>query len=164
MTAPKGFTLVEVMVVVTLVAILCVAGSPFTRAWTTNSEIVTAKGVLSQAVSRAKSLAMRNQLGIDTGQSAAAICLDSNKKLEVRYASVTGTSNVNCNVNVGTVNWKSSVSTNITLKNSSNTLSCLCFDSKGQPNNTASGCTSCASSTTITISASGVEDETISLY
>lgn len=160
-----GFTLIEVMVTVSLMSILFFVGMPLTKGWTTNTEVTSSKGVLTQAIGRAKSLAARNQMGVDSGNAASAICFTTDKKVQVRYATTSATTTVNCAAsNTSTLDWSAPISANLTFNVSNTALSCICFDSKAQIITTASGCTSCAASTAITISATGIENETVSIY
>ena len=164
MNISRGFTLVEVMVAVSLIAILAAVGAPLTAQWTTSAEQTSAKGVMAQAVGRAKALAMRNQFGINEDKSAAAICLSNTNQVQVLTASSTITS-VNCGTGGGVSTWQSTMGSSLSFKVAGSTLSCLCFDTKGKIINTsASSCNACAGSTDITISANGVSDDTFTLY
>lgn len=159
-----GFTLVEIMVVVAILALIVLVGAPLTSGWSASADMVNGKGALIQAVSRAKSMALRNEVGVTEGNSGAAICIDSNKKIEVRKPT-SASSSANCSTNGGTAVWSTNTSLNLTFKVGTDTLSCLCFDNKGQViSSVAASCDTCGSSTQVTLSASGVDDETISLF
>jgi prepilin-type N-terminal cleavage/methylation domain-containing protein len=157
-----GFTLIEILIALALIATLAMVAVPLGSSWTSSAESVNTKGVLAQAIGRAKSAAMRNANKIADTNAAVAICLTSGK-VEVREASGAVTS-AHCSSNGGSAAWSGKIGTSLTVKSGNNTLSCLCFSTKGQLNTTASNCTSCASSTSFVFSGTGIEDETIAIY
>ncbi|MFO1369884.1 MAG: prepilin-type N-terminal cleavage/methylation domain-containing protein [Marinagarivorans sp.] len=162
MKAAAGFTLVEILIAVALIATLAFAVVPLGTSWTTSAESVNTKGVLSQAISRAKSTALRNGNKISETNAVTAVCLSSGK-VEVREASGTVTS-AHCASNGGSATWSNKIGTTLTIKNNSQALSCMCFSSKGLLVTTPSNCTSCATSSTFEFSGSGIENETIAIY
>jgi prepilin-type N-terminal cleavage/methylation domain-containing protein len=158
----SGFTLIEILIALAIVATLAFATISLGSSWTSSAESVNTKGVLAQAIGRAKSTAMRNANKIADTSAAVAICLTSGK-VEIHEASGTITS-AHCNTSGGTTTWSGKIGTSLSIKSGSNTLSCLCFSNKGQLNTTASNCSSCASSTRFIFSGQGIEDETIAIY
>ncbi|HRH78333.1 MAG TPA: prepilin-type N-terminal cleavage/methylation domain-containing protein, partial [Cellvibrionaceae bacterium] len=153
MKAAAGFTLVEILIAVALIATLAFAVVPLGTSWTTSAESVNTKGVLSQAISRAKSTALRNGNKISETNAVTAVCLSSGK-VEVREASGTVTS-AHCASNGGSATWSNKIGTTLTIKNNNQALSCMCFSSKGLLVTTPSNCTSCATSSTFEFSGSG---------
>lgn len=162
MKTAAGFTLVEILIAVALIATLAFAVVPLGTSWTTSAESVNTKGVLSQAISRAKSTALRNGNKISETNAVTAVCLSSGK-VEVREASGTVTS-AHCASNGGSATWSNKIGTTLTIKNNNQALSCMCFSSKGLLITTPSNCTSCATSSTFEFSGSGIENETIAIY
>ena len=164
MKTALGFTLVEIMIAITLVAILAMVGAPLTNSWSTSADMVTAKGVLRQAITRAKTVAVRNEFGLTENKSAAAICIASDKKIEVRRANNSNNS-ASCNTNGGTVVWKASISQTLAVKRGTTAFSCACFDNKGQILTSAvAACSACGANTNLTLSATGVDDEAVNIY
>jgi|GEM_PF-1611294 len=162
MKAASGFTLVEVLIVVALIATLAMAVVPLGNSWTSSAESVNTKGVLSQAISRAKSTALRNGNKIAENNAVTAVCVSSGK-VEVHEASGTVTS-AHCSSGGGSTTWSNKIGTNLTIKNNGTTLSCMCFSTKGLLVTTPSNCSSCASTSTFEFSGSGIENETIAIY
>lgn len=82
-----GFTLIEVMVVIGLVAFLLTLGVPLAREWVLSAHQREAAGTLSEALGRAKALALRNPQGLtDQTLPAAAMCLTAGKLVVVPAA------------------------------------------------------------------------------
>ncbi|WP_284321888.1 type IV pilin protein [Dyella acidisoli] len=80
----QGFTLIEVMVVIGLVAFLLTLGIPLAREWVLSAHQREAKGALDEALGRAKALALRNPQGLtDQTLPAAAVCLTAGKLVVV---------------------------------------------------------------------------------
>ncbi len=162
MKTAAGFTLVEVLVVVAVIATLAFAAVPLGNSWTSSAESVNTKGVLSQAISRAKSSAMRNGNKIAETNAVTAICVTSGK-VEVREASGTVTS-AHCTSGGGTATWSNKIGTSLTIKNNSQAFSCMCFSTKGLLVTTPSNCSSCATTSTFEFSGSGIDNETVAIY
>lgn len=162
MRLSSGFTFVEILIAVALVATMAVTAISMGDGWTSNAESVNTKGVLTQAIGRAKSSAMRNGNKIAETNSAVAVCLTSGK-VEVREAGGTVAS-AHCEANGGTMSWSAKIGTSLSIKANNQTLSCLCFSTRGQLITSSSNCSSCASSTRFEFSGAGIENETVSIY
>lgn len=157
-----GFTIVELLIVLALIATLALATVPLGNTWTSSAESVNTRGVLTQAISRAKSTSMRNGNKITETNAPVAVCLNPGA-VEVREASGTVTS-AHCNSGGGNVIWRGRIGTNLTIKVNNQVFSCLCISTKGLPITTPSSCGSCSSSTTFEFSGSGIDNETIAIY
>lgn len=71
----SGFTLIEMLVTITLVGILIAVGLPLTSAWVDNAKITETESALQNAISVAKTQALRNPNGVDSqANPVAAIC------------------------------------------------------------------------------------------
>ncbi|KAF1687218.1 hypothetical protein B1992_04335 [Pseudoxanthomonas broegbernensis] len=74
-----GFTLIELMVGIAIMAMLLLAAAPFTRDWVDGTRQMRARSNLLEAVGQARSRAMRNPLALTSaqaGQGAAAVVYD----------------------------------------------------------------------------------------
>jgi prepilin-type N-terminal cleavage/methylation domain-containing protein len=74
-----GFTLIELMIGITIMALLLLAAAPFTQAWVDGTRQMRARSNLLEAVGQARSLAMRNPQAIDLAasvQGVAAVVYD----------------------------------------------------------------------------------------
>lgn len=162
MNRQTGFTLVELLIVLAVIATLALATVPLGNSWTSSAESVNTKGVLSQAISRAKSTAMRNGNKITNTNAATAVCLNRGT-VEVREASGSITS-AHCNSGGGNIAWSGKIGTDLTIQVNNQAFSCLCISTKGLPVTTSSSCSSCASSTTFVFSGSGIDNETVAIY
>ncbi|MDM9650224.1 prepilin-type N-terminal cleavage/methylation domain-containing protein [Pseudomonas wenzhouensis] len=74
----RGFTLVELMIVIALIAILAMAASPFTSEWSNSAQRQAAKNNLVMAYGQAKAAAIRNDcstaIQLEFGTSIAVKC------------------------------------------------------------------------------------------
>ena len=124
MVSERGFSLVELMVVLALLGFLLMLVVPFTSTWSANAKLRDAENLLHQGVGRVKALAQRNNLGIKGSEVAARLCLDNaTAKLEVYPADT-------CS---GTTAWSAQLPTAISIKNDGALFSCLAMSNRGLP-------------------------------
>lgn len=84
----QGFTLIELMITVSIVAILAVTGIALTANWSKQTEINQTSMALQSAFQLAKAAAIRNASASEPTAIASQLCLDStNNKLTVHRAS-----------------------------------------------------------------------------
>jgi Tfp pilus assembly protein FimT len=72
-----GFTLVEILVVLTLTVVGFLVAAPFTAAWVDSSRVVEARAALQQAYTQARAVALRNGEGAIGDAPAAVMCMAS---------------------------------------------------------------------------------------
>lgn len=134
----RGFTLIELMIVILIAGLLMLVAAPFTSKWTASAKITEAQGVLNQAISRAKAAALRNPIGIarvdkaGAIQVAAAVC-NTGGRVEVLVASGVNTP-AGCAPIVGNEIWTHTLPSGLTLENIGVTplsFTGLCFDNRG---------------------------------
>lgn len=156
----RGFSLIEMMIVIAIVGTVAAIGVPLTGAWMTSAQLREMQGSLGQGVARAKAIALRNPGGV-TGTVAAAILCRSNDTLQlIGAADADGAS---CNDDS---QWSASLLSATTIAAGGMTFSCLAFDNRGLPMNPSvagSGSDHCSTSLAFTLSRSSV-DEQVTFY
>jgi prepilin-type N-terminal cleavage/methylation domain-containing protein len=145
MSNSKGFSLVEVMVVVTLIGLFATAASQLGGKWMQQTRLTEAKGIVERAISQAKALAIRNPEQIFTDKATAALCVsDQTIKLKSGAAG-----DVNC-TDAGAEIWSAKLPQGISIKRTGSSTVATCvalFDRKANykaDNN-------CANSTELTL-------------
>ncbi len=156
----RGLTLIELMMVITLLAILIVAAAPLSGLWVREADITGAGGELTQAVGHAKAAALRNRIGATANNPVSAICI-TNNTLTVRQGS--GNTAVNCTApGAGDTLWSTQLDTDVTIESASVAVSCVCFDNKGYFT-TQGNCGGCLMTDAVQVTANGVDDLNIFL-
>jgi prepilin-type N-terminal cleavage/methylation domain-containing protein len=165
----RGFTLIELMIVILIAGLLMLVAAPFTRAWTASAKITEAQGVLNQAVSRAKAVALRNPNGLarvddsDNIQVAAAVCgASGNVNVWVATDVDTPASCDTAGTSQGTQIWTHKLPNNVTVETmagtTASTFTGLCFDNRGLVID------SCGSKGLLNIKVEDVDNEIIQFY
>ncbi|WP_313517377.1 prepilin-type N-terminal cleavage/methylation domain-containing protein [Pseudomonas sp.] len=150
--AARGFTLIELMITVALLAFLVLIGGPFTAAWSNGAKVRDAEGVLNQGIGRAKAAALRNRYGIVDSKPAAILCLSSDNLLSLHEADDKDTPATCATHSPWQAQLPASVS--VTLTAGTTTLSCLSFDSHAAfASVSVPG--GCSSSTALTLASGG---------
>ncbi|SDW62008.1 prepilin-type N-terminal cleavage/methylation domain-containing protein [Pseudomonas kuykendallii] len=148
----RGFSLIELMISVALLAFLVLIAGPFTSAWSNGAKVRDAEGVLNQGIGRAKAAALRNRYGIVDGKPAATLCLSDSNLLSLHEANDKDTPATCLTHSPWQAQLPASVS--VTLTADASTLSCLSFDNHAAPAS-ASVPSGCSSSTALTLAAGG---------
>lgn len=157
----RGFTLIELMIVIALFAIIAFVATPITGAWIADADLMRTEGELHQAVGRAKSIALRNPAGASSGEAAGIVCISDTNALSVKQGNVDGAPDCAA---AGDVMWSVQLDEDVAITTDgvgSSALSCMCFNSKGLL--TDVGCSTCATDTTFTL-AVGNKHVPVSLY
>lgn len=124
----QGFTLIELMITVALLAILLMMVSSLTGAWSDRNHVQSAKSSLQTAIKQARISAIRNAQNKKANVAATSVCIDSSTRTINTY-SITG-SNTACaaaNTLLRTANYSSGV----TFKQGSTAISCFVFTAGG---------------------------------
>jgi prepilin-type N-terminal cleavage/methylation domain-containing protein len=141
----RGMSLIELMVTITLMLIICLAGLPLTKAWVDSAHQREAAGMLAEGLGRAKALAMRNPGGIaDPTQPAAFVCLSGSTVAVARpdQSSACGK---------GTLAWSTSLPGGSSIVQSDNTaFHCVAYSARGAALAVDVASTTCTTSTTKT--------------
>jgi len=84
-THQSGFTLIELMITIAIIALLAVVAAPYTSSWIHEANVNEAKSTLHRAHGQAKAIALRNPNGVMEGnQVAASVKLDNGVLLACR--------------------------------------------------------------------------------
>jgi type IV pilus assembly protein PilA len=157
----RGFTLIEIMVVIGLVALLVLVVAPFGGNWMRDAELQDAESQLTQAIGRAKAAALRNKRGETSGGPVAAVCLSNTNIITLREGN--SAAQVSCGASpTGDQLWQSQLKTHITVQVNSSAFACVCFNNKGIVTNNG-GCSACAASTQFSLT-TGSLSSTLALY
>lgn len=104
-----GFTLIEMMVTLAIMALLLLVGAPLGRAWVANAHIAQAESQLLQAYERTRALALRNPAGVTAPTTAATLCITNGNTLKVYQGAA------NCTTPSTTPIWSGSAATDTSL-------------------------------------------------
>lgn len=147
-----GFTLVELMVTVALLALLTMLAGPLTAAWSNSAQVRDAEGLLNQGLGRAKANALRNRYGMIDSQPSALLCLSQGGQLSLHEAA-SATSPASC---TSPQLWSAQLPQRVSVQSSGAAFSCLAFDTRGLPTSVSG----CSTSQTFALSA-GSEHVTV---
>lgn len=142
-----GLSLIELMITITILAILVVSGTALTGQWSRQTELDKASMALNSAMGLAKATAIRNEFAQTADASASQICFDANTKvLEVRKASATQAASCS-----NTIVFSYPLSQSIEIKNVDTTsFKCFSFNHFGQVATEITG--NCKKNLTLTLS------------
>lgn len=162
MSIARGYTLIEVLIVIAILAFVVLLAAPLSGTWVSDANIQETQGQLQEAVGKAKSIALRNQMMALGGAPVAAICISNAMALTVRK----GTAGVppSCVAPLaGEQVWQTQISTKVSIKQSSTVVSCICFDNKGLVT-TNDTCSTCANSTALDLIIGNQPAESFMVY
>ena len=125
--AARGFSLVELMVTLAIVALLALMAMPFSTRWMDSDRQLQARGTLTEGVGQARALSLRNPGGIAHGSPAACLRLATDNVLEVARLAV-GEACAD-----GAVVWNGRLNSSIVLREpgTGTPFQCVAFDSRG---------------------------------
>lgn len=167
----RGFTLIEVLIVIAIFAVIILVAAPLSGYWVTDANRLETEGQLNQAISRAKAAALRNYMGAtsekdpatDEVAPVAAMCLSDANLLTIRQGTPGSPPTApSCDTATGTQLWQAQLHKNITVQSNSADFVCMCFDNRGVPTKGGS-CSSCTVSMDFSLIAGG-ETEPVALY
>ena len=139
----RGMSLIELMVTVTLMFIIALAGVPLTKAWVDSAHQREAAGTMAEGLGRAKALAMRNPGGIaDPAQPAAFACLSGSTVAVARPDQSTACGK-------GTLAWSASLpgGSSIALSGKSKDFHCVAYSARGSALDVDVAATTCTTPT-----------------
>lgn len=161
LTRSKGYTLLEIMTVTTLIGILSTMAVASYQSFSSAGDMREAKSMLSAAASIARQIAIANDQGVTGGASAAICHYPDDEVLSVREAKSAEipakcTNEYKQTQEVRAFTFPGSVAMAST---SGDTVSCFCFSSNARFNQTDK-CEACATSSIVTLSAGDKAYET----
>lgn len=124
----RGFTLVELMITLALIAIIAMAAVPYTASWIHAAQVQTTAANLEQAFAKAKALALRNPSGVTASAPAASVKLAGNIVIVCSGAA----GDAGCSLGGGNMVWQGNVTDGVAIQSGGAALSSIVFDNSGQ--------------------------------
>jgi type IV pilus assembly protein PilA len=139
----RGFTLVELMITITLLTIILMMGSSLSRSWIDRSQVTNAMTVFKSSVAQAQAIALRNTNNHPITQASVSVCWDETNHI-MRIIRVDTASNNVCQTNAqNTVLQSFSLPKGLAIKQGTTAFQCISFNSAGVVTvATSSGCIS----------------------
>ena len=166
MERAAGFTLVELMVTVAVMAVLALAGMPFARSWMESNQQMQVRNLLWEGVAQARAVALRNP-GSTAGGPAAklertdagvlrVVCVDGVALDGMPIPCVAG-----ADANPDRMLWKSAAlpggdTSTLHLATAANVIdaadwTCVAFDNRGHRVTTGADCVTAAAAPRIAV-------------
>lgn len=151
----KGISLIELMITITILAILVIMGTSLTTQWAKQAELDKAIWSLQSAIDQARTEALRNKFAIDqwNGTVSSQLCLDTTTQ-NITVHSATSISAASCSTPV-IISYPLASSISI-KKSNNNTFVCLAFNNRAQLATT----TDCSNDLSLQISNGGLNETT----
>ncbi|SBV36886.1 conserved exported hypothetical protein [uncultured Stenotrophomonas sp.] len=166
MKRATGFTLIELMVTVAIMAVLALAGMPFARSWMESNRQMQVRNLLWEGIAQSRAVALRNPGGTAAGPAAR---LERTGAGVLRVTCVDGIAPDGAatpcvpdpDANPERVLWKSAVlpgggTSTLQLATAGNVISpadwtCVAFDNRGHRVTTGADCVTAAGTPRIAI-------------
>ena len=131
-----GFTLIELMITIAILAILLFVGSSLTRAWVDRGHVDSAISAVKNATFQARAAALRNTNNQPSAFAAASVCFDrTNQKILVVRAAQFATDSCTPSASNATdgnyILQSIPLDINVNLTVNSADFNCLSFNSAG---------------------------------
>jgi type IV pilus assembly protein PilA len=128
----NGFSLVELMIVITILSILLMMGTALTRSWIDRSQVNNAVANFKIAVNQAKVAALRNTYNQNLDAAAVHLCLDTEKqKLNIIRPSTSTTQTCNLNISSNHLLQSIDLAKGIYIHQANQSFQCLSFNAAG---------------------------------
>lgn len=128
----RGYSLIELMITIAVLAFLAVVAMPMGSQWVKDSSLEETEGKIMQALGQAKASGLRNPAAKTGDALVAIVCIDtSTDKLWLMES--TATVEANCDTtNTATKLWQTELHEDLTVTDASNSnVTCLCTNNKG---------------------------------
>jgi type IV pilus assembly protein PilA len=107
----RGFTLIELMVTIAIVALLALVSAPMALSWVNGARVADARAKLTQGFGKAKALALRNPGQVTGAAAAASLVLDAaGPKLRVCVGGA-----VRCTATAASLVWQVGLPAGVTI-------------------------------------------------
>lgn len=154
----RGFTIIEILITIGLVAVIAMIAVPLTGSWLRDSDVQTAGGQLTQAIGQAQASGIRNLPGSADNAHVALVCINTaNDTVIVRES--TSSVVANCTpTNTATLLWQAKLNDRVEIVDGGDiAVNCICFNNRGLLTDVG-GCASCFTGNDLVIkSASATE-------
>ena len=127
-----GITLIELMIVITILSILLFIGTSLTRAWIDRSQVTNTLNIISNSVQQAKVMALRNPENQPLSQTAVHLCLESSTNtLHIVRPKISTSSACDLSSSDNVVLQSTALASGISIQQSGNAFNCLAFNAAG---------------------------------
>lgn len=126
-----GFTLIELMITITVLSILLLMGSNLTRAWIDRSQVNNTITIVKNTMSQAKTAALRNPQNSLSNAPSVSVCLDSSNTLHIVRANVANTTPCNLSSTSNSLLQSVALADGVSIKHGAVLFACLSFNSRG---------------------------------
>lgn len=142
-----AFTLIELMITITILTLLLFMGSTLTRSWIDRSQVTSALSTLKNSITKAKVAALRNSDNQPLSNPAATVCVDNTThQINVVRALIHSTNSCDISSANNKLLHSLPIAEGILIKQGSTQVDCLSFNSAGILLTTAS----CSANTNLT--------------
>ncbi|NKF21178.1 pilus assembly FimT family protein [Solimonas marina] len=152
----RGFSLIEMMVVIAIISMLTMLGVPLTSNWVASAQLRETQAALAQGIARAKAISLRNPGAVGDDVAAAILCRSNDQLRLITAADADGAT---CS---DTTQWSAALSTQTTIEAGGGAFSCVAFDNRGltlNPSVAGSGSDHCLTSLDFTLSKASVDEQ-----
>jgi|LSQX01.3.fsa_nt_gb prepilin-type N-terminal cleavage/methylation domain-containing protein len=129
----SGFTLIELMITLAILAFMITLGSFFTISWIDQSKVNNTAAVLKSSVSYARSAALRNKSNTYANEPAISICIDQIEH-KIRVNRVTNKNDLCHAASADEVLKKIEIAKGISITQGDEPVSVLVINSNGMQN------------------------------
>ena len=126
-----GFTLIELMITITILAILLVMGSSLTQTWIDRSQVNNTITIVKNTMLQAKVAALRNPYNSLSNTPSVSVCLDSSNILHIIRANIASTEPCSTTSANNSLLQSTPLASGISIKHGTVLFACLSFNSRG---------------------------------
>lgn len=126
----QGFTLVELMITITVLSLILFMGVSITRSWIDRSQVNNSINIIRNSLTQAKTAAIRNTDNQAMTQPAVSVCVQNDQLLIIRNKN-NDAANCSLTNSNNTLLKKSDLAKDIRIKQGNSSFSCIAFNSVG---------------------------------